>query len=65
MKKGFLSMVLAIVLSISMLGGCSSSESSSESSTQTENGNILVVADTQCPTSLDPAQSWDLSLIHI
>lgn len=59
MKKGFLSMALAMVLSISMLGGCSSSESSSESSTQTENGNILVVADTQCPTSLDPAQSWD------
>lgn len=58
MKKGFLSMALAMVLSISMLGGCSSSESS-ESSTQTENENILVIADTQCPTSLDPAQSWD------
>lgn len=58
MKKRFLGMALAMILSVSMLAGCSSTKKTSES-TQEDNGNILVVADTQCPTSLDPAQSWD------
>lgn len=61
MKKKLLSIAVAAILCVGSLTACSSGESGSQ--TEAENmgagTNIAVVADTQCPTSLDLAQSWD------
>lgn len=61
MKRKILKTAVAAALCISMISGCSSSESGENngSTSNSENGNILIAADTQCPTSLDLAQSWD------
>ncbi len=61
MKKS-LSIILAALLCIGMVAGCSSSETTSDLGTgevEETGSNIIVVADTQYPTSLDLAQSWD------
>ncbi len=60
MKK-ILSIAVSALLCIGALSACSSGMSEGTAETEnTETGaNIAVVADTQCPTSLDPAQSWD------
>ena len=58
MKNKLLCAAAAAMLFVSALSGCASSENTAEN-TAAEGENIIVVADTQCPTSLDPAQSWD------
>ena len=67
MKRKWMAMFLAMMLGAAALTGCGNGsgedppgqgKSESEQSDQ-ENENIVVVADTQAPTSLDLAQSWD------
>ena len=49
--------ISALMCCMLAFAGCSSSETSGENTEEKE--NILVIADTQCPTSLDPAESWN------
>lgn len=58
MKKKLVSIITFACAGILAFSGCSSGKSV-ESTDNTEKSNIAVVADTQCPTSLDLAQSWD------
>lgn len=58
MKKKLVSIITFACAGILAFSGCSSGKSA-ESTDNTEKSNIAVVADTQCPTSLDLAQSWD------
>ena len=55
MKKKLVSIITFACAGILAFSGCSSEKSADN----TEKSNIAVVADTQCPTSLDLAQSWD------
>ena len=74
MKKRLLGTLFLAAMCSVMLAGCGGSKASEQEaqqgqqqSQQTEQqeqaeqktDNIITVADTQCPTSLDPAQSWD------
>ncbi len=64
MRRKTLVTVAVLALCLAALCGCSKKgDPSVNGSTETQSadgeGNTLVVADTQCPTSLDPAQSWD------
>ena len=49
--------ISALMCCMLAFAGCSSSETAGENTEEKE--NILVIADTQCPTSLDPAESWN------
>jgi peptide/nickel transport system substrate-binding protein len=57
MKRKIISVILAMALFTMTAAGCAGE--SSEDAGESSSGNILIIADTQCPTSLDPAQSWD------
>ncbi len=64
MKHRILSLSILLVLSITVFTGCKSTAfvekaplSGSEQTTATQ--NIAYFADTQCPSSLDPAESWN------
>lgn len=55
MKKKWLYSIAAVVMGAMLLTGCGGADRSA----RTEDENRIVIADTQGPTSLDPAQSWD------
>ena len=59
MKK-WMTLFCALALALGVTG-CSDSQNETSTSTANEasSSSILNIADTQCPTSLDPAQSWD------
>jgi len=73
MKRRTISAVVAAFIFTAVLSGCTSTKtgtaasssgtkpaaSSAAKSAGTDDKNIAVMADTQCPTSLDLAQSWD------
>ena len=63
MKRRFAFLITAAFCA-AMLAGCGGNGSTGSDSAQQSQyagaeENIVVVADTQCPTSLDLAQSWD------
>lgn len=65
MKKRLIAILLAASMCMSALAGCGGGnstkgkEDASASNQENTKDNTIVIADTQCPTSLDLAQSWD------
>lgn len=61
MKKKLLYSFAAGLMSLVILGGCAgtSDYGSRTGKEETGNENTVIIADTQGPGSLDPAQSWD------
>ncbi len=60
MKKKLISIMVLAFMCISLFGGCANNKTTDDLDAEGKSsGNIAVVADTQCPTSLDLAQSWD------
>ena len=62
MKKAFGIFLLTVLLGAVICAGCGEGnpDAPAASGGKKEAGDsVIVVADTQCPTSLDPAQSWD------
>lgn len=62
MKKKFISIITLISIFLALATGCSDNKTTGDSDADNsgeESRKVAVIADTQCPTSLDPAQSWD------
>ena len=59
MKRRWLGVLMAAVMCAALTAGCGAAGGQKGSGDSAEGGNIIVIADTQAPTSLDPAQSWD------
>ena len=61
MKRKWTTVFAAAFMSLVMLAGCGSASDpgSGSSADQTTDSHTIVIADTQGPTSLDLAQSWD------
>lgn len=59
MKKFLKSVLSAAAVCALIFTGCSSDENATGNTEEKTSENIAVIADTQCPTSLDLAQSWD------
>ena len=69
MKKRLIAVLLAAAMCMTAVTGCgggsantgnsTDAEKSETAGTENSGDNIVVVADTQCSTSLDLAQSWD------
>lgn len=61
MKKRWIAIFTLATMCLSLFAGCGGKDTSSatESKEKEKESNAAVVADTQCPTSLDLAQSWD------
>jgi peptide/nickel transport system substrate-binding protein len=59
MRTKILTVLLAITMCTSLLAGCSAGESNPPIANAETSGKIVVVADTQSPTSLDPSESWN------
>lgn len=65
MKKRLIAILLVASMCMSVLAGCGGGnstkgkEDASASNQKNTKDNTIVIADTQCPTSLDLAQSWD------
>ena len=62
MKKAFGIFLLTVLLGAVICAGCGEGnpDAPAASGGKKEAGDsVIMVADTQCPTSLDPAQSWD------
>ncbi len=61
MKRKIVCAIACAVLSMALISGCSGNRNSfsKETASNEKVRDIAVIADTQCPTSLDLAQSWD------
>lgn len=59
MRKKIIVSLLVLSMSFALLTGCGGETTPAHTDQAETSGNIFIAADTQCPTSLDPAQSWD------
>lgn len=61
MKKNLKVVLAAVSACVLALSGCSSDTNESNANNEAEavSEDTVIIADTQCPTSLDLAQSWD------